>query len=901
MQEFTTPMMRQYQEIKKQYTDCLLFYRMGDFYELFMEDAFIGAKVLDITLTSRPKGKDGRIPMAGVPYHAVDAYLAKLVKAGYKVAICEQVSEPTKYGIVDRKVIRIVTPGTMLDEKALNKKDNNYIISLDINAESVAISAADLSTGHFQTNQLPLGNLEQIVQDELALLYPVECILSPNLYNNPSILKLLKKQQGLNIYCFHEWDTIANNASQLLKTYFGVKTLTGFGIEDAAFALQSAAALLGYLQHTQKDKVSHIKKIVTNGSFDHVVLDRSTILNLELFSTIREHDTKGTLISVLDQTITAMGGRMLKTWMKKPLRKKDAIIKRYDAIDYLLQNPEYSNRLEDLLKEVADIERILARLSVGIGNARDLIALKQSLQSILNIKNELNSSKISLIKKIHKNIPESVIDVVKLIQTTILEEPNIDVKKGNLIKKNVDDELDRLRKRVSKSKTWILDLEKTERERTGIASLKVRFNQVFGFYIEISKANLSSIPHNYIRKQTLVNGERFITPELKEQEETILTAEERINNLEYELFLQTLRDVFQNIPDLQLAAQSIAMVDCVLNFASIAQANQYTRPQLIDSGEIIIEGGRHPVVEQLLEETQFVPNDVTLNQTSQQLMLITGPNMAGKSVFIRQTALIMLMAQMGCFVPAQKARISIVDRIFVRSGASDVITSGLSTFMVEMVETAHILHYASKDSLIIMDEIGRGTSTYDGISIAWAIAQYLVTNKDATPKTLFATHYHELQALEDHYPEKIKNFHMSVEQKDDEPIFLHTLLPGGASHSFGVAVAKLAGIPQPVVAKALEMLHTLENRNYSSSEEIGQSAENEVEKSEESFTSNSSRLSGYAGFAQIINISEHLLVKELGNLDIHQMTPLEALNKLAELKDQFKLFQKENKKILEAD
>ncbi len=895
MQNFTTPMMRQYQEIKKQYQDCLLFYRMGDFYELFMDDAHIGAKVLDITLTSRPKGRDGRIPMAGVPYHAVDGYLAKLVKAGYKVAICEQVSLPNKYGIVDREVIRIVTPGTVLDEKALDKKANNYIISLAIEADTLAISAADISTGYFQTTQVKLGNLGQILKDELSLLNPVECILSPQQYKSPELLKLLNHQKDLNIYCFHEWEIFSSQAKKMLKQHFGVNTLAGFDIEEKELAIQTSAALLGYLKHTQKDKVSHIKKIIATTASDYVKLDRSTILNLELFSTIREHDTQGTLISILDRTVTAMGGRLLKQWIRKPLRNKKEIEKRYDAVEIFLKKRAQRNGLREKLKQIADIERILSRLSVGIGNARDLVNLKQSLKTILAVKNELRNYTSPLLKQIYKEIPKQVQAVVDLIETDILDEPNIDLKKGGLIKKGVHNQLDILRKRVSNSKDWILELEKMERERTGITSLKVRFNQVFGFYIEISKPNLPAVPANYIRKQTLVNGERFITPELKEQEELILTAEEKINNVEFELFTNVLNQTLKQLFELQQAAQSIARLDCILTFACLAETEQYVRPKLLYSGEIRITAGRHPVVEKLLEETRFVPNDIRLDTVEQQLMLITGPNMAGKSVLIRQVALISLMAQLGCFVPAEKAYLSIVDRIFVRSGASDVITSGLSTFAVEMVETAYILHYATKDSLIVMDEIGRGTSTYDGISIAWAIAEYLVTNNENS-KTLFATHYHELQALEQHYSDKIKNFHMAVEEKDGEPIFLHTLLPGGASHSFGIAVAKLAGIPEVIIQNAKQILRNLEKRN--------------IDTPQTSFITTSPVIPNFARSTEVETIDpkfspttivDHLIHKELEELDIHQMTPLEALNKLAELKDQLKLFKTENKKYLEAD
>jgi DNA mismatch repair protein MutS len=885
MQEFSTPMMKQYAGIKKQYQDCLLFFRAGDFYELFLEDAFIGAKVLNITLTHKRGGKDGKIPMAGVPYHAVDAYLSKLVKAGYKVAICEQVSLPNKYGIIDREVIRVVTPGTVLDEKALEKKDNNYLISLLIADKTVAMSTADISTGYFATIEIVSDNVEQTLRNELARLRPAECLLPESLYNNPEVLKIIKSESAINISCFQDWETFADNAKQFLKKHFGLTTLESFGIETKPLALQTAAALLGYLQTTQKTTVGHIKKIITYTSDEYMLLDKSTIINLELFSTIREFDTKGSLLSILDQTITAMGGRMLKQWIKKPLLKKEAILQRHDAVEEFLDNSQGRYMIRESLKAIIDLERILSRLSVNIGNARDLVNLKASLQTVLTVKKLLQKQKLqeqSLLHQIYENISPDIQNLIDLIETNILDEPRLELKEGGLIKHNVNPELDKLRKLVGGNKEWILQMEKAERERTGISSLKVRFNQIFGFYIEISKSNLHLVPDNYIRKQTLVNGERFVTPELKEHEEIILTAEEKINQLEYKLYTEVLQQVLSFTKSIQLAAENIAILDCMTTFAEIAEKNTYVRPKILYSGEIHITQGRHPVVEKLLDEMQFVPNDLVLNNTNQQLLLITGPNMAGKSVFIRQVAIIVLMNQIGCFVPAKSANLSIVDRIFVRSGASDVITSGLSTFMVEMVETAHILHHATKNSLIIMDEIGRGTSTYDGISIAWAVAEYLVTHFKIPPKTLFATHYHELQKLADEYPNTIKNFHMAVVEEKGEPVFLHTILPGGASHSFGVAVAKLAGVPHEVIAKANAMLHILEKRD------IGEENVHEVQTPKEE-----NMLSTEA-------IVDKLIHKELENLDIHRITPLEALNTLAELKEKIKVLQTQEK-FLEAD
>lgn len=867
-QTFTTPMMKQYVKIKENYKDCLLFYRMGDFYELFMEDASIGSQVLNITLTSRAKGKDGRIPMSGVPYHAVDSYITKLVKAGYKVAICEQMSLPNKKGIIDREVVRIVTPGTLLSENALEKKENNYVISLFVQDKTLAMSVADISTGYFATTEISTDNIEETIKDELSRLNPAECILPEELYNDPEILRVIKTQKEINVFPFPAWEKLANDSQQVLKKHFGVTTLLSFGIDTEQLSLQTAAVLLGYLQQTQKGQMKHIKKITPLSKTDYLILDKSTMINLELFSTIREHDIKGTLLSVMDQTQTAMGGRLLKQWMKKPLTNELEIHKRHDAVEKLQGEQEVRQKLVEILQEISDIERLISRLSVGLGNARDLINLVSSLSKILEIKQVLTMCETALLLDIEKTIDPSLMKLITLVSTHIVSEPPIALKEGGLIRPGVNIKLDKLRDITSGSREWISSFEKQEREKTGIASLKVRFNQVFGFYIEISRANLHLAPKSYTRKQTLVNGERFTTPELKVQEEIILTAEEKINELEYILFQEILTTVLQHVVLLQNGASAIAQLDCLLTFSHIAEKNHYIRPTMRTTGEIRIIGGRHPVVEQLLQEKQFVPNDVLLN-TGEQLILITGPNMAGKSVYIRQVALIVYMAHLGSFVPAVSADISLTDRIFVRSGASDVITSGLSTFMVEMVETANILHHATKDSLIIMDEIGRGTSTYDGISIAWAVAEYLVTNTQTLSKTLFATHYHELQVLEKMFVSRIKNYHLAVANDQEEPVFLHTILPGGAPHSFGIAVAKLAGIPDPVIKRAQELLLDLEKRQKDST------------------------INKYYTVSEQINIVDRVIHKELEKIDIHQMTPLEAINKLSELKEKIKMLKRE--------
>lgn len=866
MKEFSTPFMKQYHAVKKQYPDCLVFYRMGDFYELFLEDAHIGAQVLNITLTSKSAGKEGKVPMAGIPYHAVDTYLTKLVKAGFKVAICEQLSPPNKKGLVERDVVRVVTPGTLLDEGALEKKENNYIVSVYKDSVNTGLSIADLSTGFFTTKEIENDYDNTILLNELGKLRPAECILPDELYNS-DFLKNINSISGMNIFPFANFPKQKRNAYEFVCKHFQVITLESFGIDKKELAIKAAAALLSYLYETQKGNITHIKKIQTEQN-DHLQLDRSTIINLELFTTIREHDTRGSLLSVLDHTVTAMGGRLLRQWMTTPLLEKEAIERRLEAVDYFYTNGSSTKKLRTVFKEIPDIERLFSRLSVRLGNARDLVNVSIALKNMLHTK-EMIKTKSTLIEEEKNNIDSSLLDLIYKIQSILIDEPPIATKEGGMIRDGVDQKLDDLRSIITKSKDWIIRLEKEEREKTGISSLKIRFNKVFGFYIEISKANIHLAPSHYSRKQTLVNGERFITKELKEHEEIILTAEEKINELEYAIYSELLEHTLSYGEQIQKAAMSIAVLDCLSTFGILSEKNKYTCPTLLYSGELRLTDSRHPVVEQLVEYTSFVPNDITLDNVSQQLLLITGPNMAGKSVLIRQVALIVLMAQMGCFVPAKKAHISIVDKIFVRSGASDVITSGLSTFMVEMVETAHILHNATDKSLIIMDEIGRGTSTYDGISIAWAVAEYLVTAIKPSPKTLFATHYHELQSLEEQYPKSIKNYHMAVINEKGSPVFLHTFLPGGASHSFGVAVAKLAGVPESVVQKAEEVLQTLEYRDVTDNKKVYFSRE-ELPQLPPRF-------------------AEQILEKEISSIDISSITPLEALNKLAELKNKIKL------------
>ncbi|MEP7167173.1 MAG: DNA mismatch repair protein MutS [Candidatus Woesebacteria bacterium] len=863
-QEFSTPMMKQYLGIKQKYPDCLLFYRMGDFYELFLDDALVGAKILGITLTSRSKGKDGRIPMAGVPYHAVDSYLTKLVKAGYKVAICEQLSPPNKKGLVDRDVVRIITPGTIMDEKALETKENNYIVSITKKDSKIGIAFADISTGEFVVDQQDVPDPLLVLHQLIEHYRPVECLLSSSLYEDSEFIKELRKHPTMHITHISSWMSQVRQAHKTLTSHFGLHTLESFEIHSLLFAQEAAAVLLTYLSDTQKGNISHIRRITRISHGDHVILDRATQINLELFSTIREHDQRGSVLSILDRTDTAMGGRMLKRWMMEPLCDHDAICERLDSVEELLLHQKNKKLINSHLERIHDVERMLSRLSVGIGNARDLVNLMNALQEISEIALISDTCTSSLLKNLFPiETREHVQSVISEIRTSILPEPKITLKEGGIICDGVHPRLDTLRELLSTGEEWLKKFETAQREQTNINSLKVRFNSVFGYYIEITNANIHRAPSGYIRKQTLINGERFITAELKAHEEKILTAQEEIYRIEYDLYQQTLEKVLSETSHMQSVAQTIGVLDCLCSFATNATEYSYCKPKILFSNELRIQDGRHPVVEKLLTDTPFVPNSVTLDPIKQQLLIITGPNMAGKSVFVRQVALLVLLAHIGSFVPARSAHIGVVDRIFVRSGASDMITSGLSTFMVEMVETAAILHNATEKSLVIMDEIGRGTSTYDGISIAWAVASYLAINEASHAKTLFATHYHELQELAELFPTRIQNYHMEVIEEKDGPRFVHTLLQGKSTSSFGIAVAKRAGVPEKVIEIATQKLQELEkDRDYSADEKTHQLKQDDPKL--------------------------NALKTELLSLHLSTMTPLQALNTLAALQERMK-------------
>lgn len=808
--EFETPMMQQYLEIKKKYPDCLLLFRLGDFYELFLDDAKIGAEILNITLTSRTRGRDGRVPMCGIPYHAVDSYLGKIIAAGYKAAICEQVEDASETsGMVDREVVRVVTPGTVLDDKNLEQKENNFILGLEVEGGELGIAYADISTGELYVHQLEFEDLEKTLAGEFLRLTPSEIISSHKNYNRSEILRALRVVPETNIYPFDEWERAAGRHSRVLKDHFDVVSLEGFGIQpdQQEIALKAAAALLSYLQETQKSTLRHIKKITPYWGDRYMRLDASTVANLELFKTLRGNTGGGVLLDVVDHTRTAPGGRMLRQWLLRPLREKSLLESRLDSVEILLNEPTEREKLQELLAEVLDLERLISRTAVGTANPRDLAGLKNSLNQVKKIRAYLVEQVPGLESILTSSLLKQVIPLVDLLEEKLKKDPPATLADGGYIAEGVDEHLDELRDIYYGSKEWMDEFEQEQREKTGIEKLKVDRNKVYGFYIEVSKAKADRVPPEYINKQTLVNSERYIVPELKQREEAALQAEEEIKSLEREIFSSLLNQVVDFAESVQNVAERVGRLDCFCSLAEVAQNNRYTRPLLTEGRSFEIKQGRHPVIESLQDEP-FVPNDAYLGSQEDRMLLITGPNMSGKSTYLRQVALITLLAQIGSFVPADEAKIPLRDQIFTRVGASDNISLGQSTFLVEMMETANILHHCTRDSLIIFDEIGRGTSTFDGMSIAWAVLEYMVKKKEKTAMTLFATHYHELTALGEKYPE-LKNLQVAVKREEDEIVFLHKVVPGSAWQSYGVEVARLAGLPSPVVTRAKKILQRI--------------------------------------------------------------------------------------------
>lgn len=848
----TTPMMKQYEEIKAKYKDAILLFRLGDFYEMFKEDAVKAADILNITLTARGKSKDGeKIPLCGVPYHAIEGYIAKLTRAGCKVAICEQTSDPKLPGIVQRDVTRIITPGTTFNDTVLDKKTNNYLVSVVSNGARFGLAYADITTGDFFVTEI--AN-EADLLTEFTKLYPAECIFNEDFIESPTG-ELLK--DSFESTTFNSYENF-KESEEVIKDHFKVHSLNGFGIENLDVAIVASGKLLSYLLETQMNELKHIKKIKYYSTSDFMPLDEATLKNLELLSTLRDNDKEGSLISVLDETLTSMGGRLLRKWLTQPLLNHDEIEKRLNSVEELHGNNELLGNLREIFKRIMDIERIISRLSLGTGNARDLIALRNTINDIPKIKEELKNSEL-----LHTDFND-LTSLALLIETAIEEEPPLILRDGRMIKEGHNKELDELRTISREGKNFIKDLQAKEIKRTGIASMKVKYNKVFGYYIEVSKANAANVPEDYIRKQTLVNAERYITPELKEYEEKVLGAEEKIVELEYNLFQKIREETVGHTEAIQKNAQIIASLDCLCSFAYVSKLNNYCKPVVTKNPTIKIIAGRHPVVEKMTFSGDFIPNDIHIDNKDRRLLLITGPNMGGKSTILRQVALTVLMSHIGCFVPADTAEIGLVDRIFTRVGASDNLIKGQSTFMVEMQEAANILNNATERSLIILDEIGRGTSTYDGVSIAWAITEYI--HNTLKSKTLFASHYHELIEVVEKLPHA-KNLSVAVKEKDDGVIFLYKLNEGGIDKSYGIEVARLAGLPDEIIKKSMHILKDLEK--------IVKEPKLKINEDQMSFLEQ-------APPREHQKIDK--LKEELNSLDINGLTPLEALQKLDELK-----------------
>lgn len=858
-----TPMMEQYLQIKDKYKYCLLFYRLGDFYELFFDDALIASRELEITLTGKDCGMAERAPMCGVPFHSADGYIAKLVEKGYKVAICEQVEDPKKAkGIVKRDVVRIITPGTVLDTNVLDEGKNNYIMCLYESGRGYGIAVCDVSTGEFLTTSLHGGEENKVI-DEIARFTPAELISGSGLTFGDRIEQVFELKAN-----FVEDKSFDFSACDVcLCNHFKTINLGGFGIDDDPLCVCACGALMQYLIETQKNGLNHITSIKKYTSNKYMVLDISSRRNLELTSTIRDKGKKGSLLWVLDKTKTAMGARLLRSWIEQPLTDREEIQKRLDAVGAIKDRVFEREDLKELLNTVYDIERLMGRVIYGSANARDLVALKVSFENLPHIKRMLNGFDSGYTAELSDKT-DTLEDLYKLIEVSIADAPPFSVREGDIIKEGANGEVDRLRSAKKDGSKWLMELEAKEKELTGIKNLKIRFNKVFGYYIEVTNGNRDLVPDRYIRKQTLVNCERYITPELKEIEDTIINAEEKLNDLEYELFSQVRKTVASNVERIQKTASAVAVCDVLQAFAEVAEKNNYVKPSIDTSGELDIKNGRHPVVEQVMKNERFIPNDVELNTADNRLAIITGPNMAGKSTYMRQTALLVLMAQIGSFVPADSARIGITDRIFTRVGASDDLATGQSTFMVEMIEVANILNNASKNSLLILDEIGRGTSTFDGLSIAWAVLEHISLKIGA--RTLFATHYHELTELEGKV-EGVRNYCVSVKEQGDDVIFLRRIIRGGTDRSYGVHVARLAGVPDCVTGRADEILKMLGQYNISAGAADYVNQEEDFE-----YTMKAPK-------KEELRFSE--IGSEISRLDVDTLSPLEALNKLYELKE----------------
>ncbi len=867
----STPLMKQYAQVKSKYPDTILLFRMGDFFETFEEDAKITAKVLGITLTKRGNGAAGEIPLAGFPHHALESYLPKLLKAGHRVAVCEQLEDPKfAKGIVKRDVVEVVSPGVAFSDKVLEQKQNNYLAAIALPSavatgqDMVGLAFVDVSTAEFALSEFPLKQLAE----QIASIGPSEILVQRR--DLVSLQQMLKGSYNGLFTKMDDWVFNFDYAYELLLSHFQTQSLKGYGVEELKLGVVAGGTVMNYLQETQKANLLHIKKLTRHDISDYIVLDPSTKRNLEITTSIAGSD-EGTLFSVLDKTETPMGARMLKRWINQPLNMLDPIKRRLEAVKELREKAELRNSTTKILSHIGDLERLNTKICTGRANPRDTVALKFILTEISNLKSTIVGVSSQALAAIHQKL-HPLDHIVTTIDAAIEADPPMSLVDGGVIKKGFNAELDELRTIAFSGKTWIADLQKKERERTGISSLKIGFNNVFGYYIEITHTHKEKIPQDYIRKQTLTNAERYITPDLKEYEEKILHAEEKMLALETQLFNDLRMKVAQEAEAIQTNARLIAALDCFVSLASIAAAYDYVCPDVNDSTKLEIVDGRHPVIERLLPPGEkYIPNNVCTDTESQQILIITGPNMSGKSSYLRQVGLIVLLAQIGSFVPAKKAVIGIVDKIFTRVGASDNIASGESTFLVEMHEAAHIVNTATNRSLILLDEVGRGTSTFDGISIAWSLTEYLHERIGA--RTLFATHYHELNELADLFP-RIKNYKVEVREYGDKVVFLHKVTPGFADHSYGIQVAQMAGLPEEVTERAKKILKNLEGSELTVQGDAGTESTKGRIRPEVQMT--------------LFEMKDDALREELKKIDVDKMTPMDALQKLAELKKQIK-------------
>ncbi len=875
-----SPMMQKYLETKEQYKDCILFYRLGDFYEMFFEDAVLVSKELEITLTGKDCGLEERAPMCGIPYHAVDTYLSRLVEKGYKVAIGEQVEDPkTAKGLVKREVVRVVTPGTNLNTAALDETKNNYLMCITYMDDSFGIAITDITTGDFLVTEVE--NTRTLL-DEINKFVPTEIVVNSAFYLTGIDVEDLKNRLSICVFTLDSWYFDEDLCKTTLKEHFKVMDLSGLGINDYASGTIAAGALFKYLLETQKTTLSHIISVTPYSTGKYMLIDTSSRRNLELTETLREKQKRGSLLWVLDKTKTAMGARMLRQFIEQPLIDKKQITERQDAIEELNSELITRDEIREYLNPIYDLERLISKISYKSANPRDLIAFRNSLSMLPHIKRQMASYRTPLLAGLYEELDE-LEDIHTLINDSIMEEPPLVIREGGIIKEGFNEEIDRLRSAKTEGKTWLAQLEQKEKDRTGIKSLKIKYNKVFGYYIEVTNSFKDMVPENYIRKQTLANAERYITDELKNLEDIILGAEEKLSGIEYDKFCLIRDTIAEEVVRIKNTAKVIAALDAFASMAFVAERNNYIKPKMNEKGIIDIKNGRHPVVEKMMSGSMFVENDTYLDKQNNRISIITGPNMAGKSTYMRQTALIVLMAQIGSFVPAQSANIGICDRIFTRVGASDDLASGQSTFMVEMTEVANILRNATSDSLLILDEIGRGTSTFDGLSIAWAVVEHISNTRLLGAKTLFATHYHELTELEGTLS-GVNNYCIAVKEQGEDIVFLRKIIKGGADKSYGIQVAKLAGIPETVILRAKEIAQELSNADISArAKEIAGSLEPAAKN--KNFRANDLDAVQMSLFD---TVKDDDILEELKNMDVTNMTPIDALNTLYKLQNKLK-------------